>query len=315
MVLASVALPMPSTNGKPMKSKKSSLTLVRAGCFSGPREKDGFTLIELLVVIAIIAILAAMLLPALAKAKQKTQGIYCLNNTKQLVYAWLVYAQDNIDKLSPNRDGGDVQNIAGLTLNWTRPIPYANLSWADGWENFVAGNTDNTNTLNLTFAALGPHTSKSVGIYHCPADIYTARQAGGEMPRVRSNSMNGFVGDRNNTAGGRNDWYSTYRQYIKLSNIVRPTPSDLWVLVDEHPDSINDGWLITDVIDRTRWVDLPASYHNGACGFAFADGHSEIHKWREASTRVPVTRNQYNGFNAPNSRDIQWIVDRSTALY
>lgn len=273
--------------------------------------RSAFTLIELLVVIAIIAILAAMLLPALAKAKTKATGISCMNNTKQLTLAWMQYAMDNNDRVSPNRDGGSVQGWQGLTANWTKPVPYGSLSWAGGWEDFNANTADNTNTMNLIFGAIGAY-AKNPAIYHCPADIYMARQGNAQMLRVRSNSMNGFIGDRNSVATrGVNDWYPGYLQFLKLSSITRPGPANTWLLVDEHPDSINDGWLIPDVTDVSRFVDLPASYHNGACGFSFADGHSEIHKWHGA-TIVPVRKTQYNGFSG-DLKDVQWFVQHSTA--
>jgi prepilin-type N-terminal cleavage/methylation domain-containing protein/prepilin-type processing-associated H-X9-DG protein len=276
------------------------------------RRAYAFTLIELLVVIAIIAILASMLLPALAKAKQKAQGIGCLNNTKQLALAWTMYATDNNDYLSPNRDGGDVQGWQSLTANWTKAVPYSKLSWAGGWLDFDVNNPDNTNIFNLTFGAIGSYTSKNTGIYHCPADLYPAKEGGAMLMRVRSLSMNGFVGERQNDRGtGVNDWYPNFIQYIKSTHLTRPGPSHTWLLVDEHPDSINDGWLIPDVVDRSRFVDLPASYHNGACGFAFCDGHSEIHKWH-GSTIQRVKMTQYNGF-AGDPNDIAWFVDRSTA--
>ena len=278
----------------------------------GRSQKGAFTLIELLVVIAIIAILAAMLLPALAKAKQKAQGIGCMNNTKQLGLAWLMYVPDNNDWFPPNRDGGDVQGWAALTANWTKAVPYANLSWAGGWLDFTPNTTDNTNVNNLIYGALGTYLAKTAGVFHCPADQFTALEGNVMMERVRSLSMNGFIGDRKtDRQSGTSDWYGNYIQYLKVSMLTRPGPASTWLLVDEHPDSINDGWLITDPQNTTTFEDLPASYHNGACGFAWCDGHSEIHKWH-GDTVQPVKRTQYNGFNG-SAGDVAWMISHSCA--
>ncbi len=261
------------------------------------RRGKGFTLIELLVVIAIIAILAAMLLPALKSAKTRAQAIYCMNNQKQGALAVLMYADDNRDSFPPNSSGD--------------PTP----SWVEGHMDWSIGNTDNTNILKLLNAKLGPY-SRNYQIYHCPADNFPVRMSMAYWAqRVRSISMNGFIeGNAVRDPSGGADWFHDYCRYDKTSDVIRPKPVDLWLLVDEHPDSINDGWLITNVKDDTSWTDLPASSHSGACGFSFADGHSEIKKWRDGKTVVPVTHNQYNGFpEGGHSRDIQWVIEHSSA--
>jgi prepilin-type processing-associated H-X9-DG protein len=128
--------------------------------------------------------------------------------------------------------------------------------------------------------------------------------------------MNGFLeGGLYRDPSGGSSWYPDYFRYDRQSDIVQPTPTDLWVFNDEHPDSINDGWEITDVTSTAHYVDKPANYHGGSAGYAFADGHSAVHKWREGSSFVPVIYSQYNDFPTKGQlRDVKWVIGHSSAL-
>lgn len=289
-----------------MKAHKRPLRGLRLGSVA---LTPGFTLIELLVVIAIIAILAAMLLPALANAKQQAKRIQCMNNQKQLTYAWILYASDFSGNLVINAN--NVATAAGVD-GWAYDV----LSW-----DFppATPNTENTNTMLLITNLLGPYCAKAVAIYKCPSDTYNSARG----PRVRSYSMNGQMNGNctgDSSANANLNQYGAgqdYKIFVKEANLTGPTPANAWVFIEEHPDSINDGFFKVDMeAGNEDWPDWPGSNHGKIGMLSFADGHSETHTWTDpviAGRPVKFITHTDLPATAPYT-DLQWMQIRTTAL-
>ena len=273
------------------------------------QKRAGFTLIELLVVIAIIAILAAMLLPALAAAKSKAYQVQCVSNLKQLQLGWIVYAGDFNDVMMPNSPS---TGITGQPVTW---IGNSQEAWT--------ASDANTNAILYQTNLMAGYMTGQLGVYRCPADNIPSDNG----QRIRTYSMQGQVG--NATISGV--YNPNAKIYIKVSDVIGSLgTSDLIVFLEENMCSLNDGYLqVNNAFGATAgtysgqatFPDVPGSYHKWNCGMSFADGHSEIHKWMGSIIKIPVVYGYRSGVSGitvgnptgPTATDWQWFTSHCAA--
>lgn len=264
------------------------------------KTRQGFTRIELAATVATISLLALTQLPGLARQGQVSAAAVCQNNLSQLQRAWTLYAEDNDGKLV------GASNSAG----WGMP------EWnGGGWIDF-SSRSDNTDPeQNLAKSPLHSYLANHYQMWRCPTDISTATRSGETKVRVRSYSMNNWQGGSEWFASGNN-----WRIRRNIRDFNDPSPANSWLLMDEHPSSLNDGMLLVDMsgyggdASAYKMVDYPASHHGGGAGVVFADGHTELKRWTDDRTVIPFIQGYFYPLNvaSPDNADVDWLQERST---
>ena len=316
-----------------MKAKGFQRRLARpARSFDGEAQKAAFTLIELLVVIATLAILAVTLLPAFAGTRQNSQLVGCMDNQRQLAAAWTMFARDNNDVLVPNRG---LNGASGVNYNGDPRIEPqlqpggANADWCPGNLQIASDTTPGSKYPGgsiyswwIQTGLLYPYV-KNIAAYHCPADHSTVPRGATafDSSALRTYSMNDWVQPMDAPGYASTPWNggptSGYYVYTKLSNMFKPGPSKTWVFIEQSQYNIDDGFFAVDPSQTTAWVNSPAILHGNASVLAFADGHTDTHRWTDRSmvTATPTTpAGNTIGWPAdPTSGDRAWFNSISTA--
>jgi prepilin-type processing-associated H-X9-DG protein len=270
-----------------------------------------FTLIELVVVLLMVALLGLTLVPGVAKIRPNTKTIQCQNNLRQFTAAWTMYSADFSDRVANNFGVTETVSTiqAGRLENWANNV----MSWGAG-----SGTSDvsNTNVSWVTGGVLGKYLGNAAGVYQCPSDKYLSppQSAAGWSGRMRSISMNSVFGRFSTgsepTATGLNWALPQYVQYLKQARV--PKPARTWLVIEEQPDSINDGYFINNP-SVSSWQDIPSSLHNGGCSLSFADGHTELKRWLSSTSwyRVQFAYPTTRVFDTLGRADYAWYLSRT----